>query len=103
MGGVQGGKDDPDAAAPVGSVLNSGKGQKQEETKFQAFTGKGVSLGSQAQQDVVMRDEDAALYSQYGDDPELAYAIKMSMLEEEAKRAQVPDEPPLGEPNSVTL
>ncbi len=33
-----------------------------------------------------MRDEDAALYSIYGDDPELALAIKMSMLEEEAKR-----------------
>ncbi len=47
MGGVQGGKDDPDAgSAPVGTVLNGGKGQKQEETKFQAFTGKGVSLAS---------------------------------------------------------
>jgi hypothetical protein len=33
MGGVQGGKDDPDAAAgPVGTVLNGGK--KQEENKF---------------------------------------------------------------------
>ena len=47
MGGVQGGKDDPDASAPVGTVLNGGKGtqQKQEENKFQAFAGKGVSLG----------------------------------------------------------
>ena len=47
MGGVQGGKDDPEASAPVGTVLNGGKGtqQKQEENKFQAFAGKGVSLG----------------------------------------------------------
>ena len=50
-----------------------------------------------------MRDEDAALYSEYGDDPELAFAIKMSMMEEEAKKMQVPDEPALGEPNSVNL
>ena len=55
MGGVQGGKDDPDnaegSAAPVGTILNGGgKGgqQKQEENKFQAFAGKGVSLGQQA-------------------------------------------------------
>ena len=86
MGGVQGGKDDPDAAAgPVGTVLNGGK--KQEENKFQAFTGKGVSLAQQNHQDVEMHDEDAALYQAYGDDPELAYAIKMSMMEEEAKRS----------------
>jgi len=46
MGGVQGGKDDPEASAPVGTVLNGGKGtqQKQEENKFQAFAGKGVSF-----------------------------------------------------------
>jgi hypothetical protein len=36
-----------------------------------------------------MHEEDAALYSEYGDDPELAFAIKMSMMEEEAKRSQV--------------
>jgi len=26
MGGVQGGKDDPDASAPVGTILNGAKG-----------------------------------------------------------------------------
>ena len=50
-----------------------------------------------------MHDEDAALYQEYGDDPELAFAIKMSMMEEEAKRTQVPDEPDIGTPNSVNL
>ncbi len=53
--------------------------------------------------DVEMRDEAAALYSVYGDDPELAMAIKLSMLEEEAKQTIVPDEPYSGEPNTVTL
>ena len=33
------------------------------------------------------------LYGEYADDPELAYALKMSMMEEEAKSAVVPDEP----------
>jgi hypothetical protein len=32
-----------------------------------------------------MKDEAAALFSVYGDDPELAFAIKMSMLDAEAK------------------
>ncbi len=50
-----------------------------------------------------MHDEDAALYQAYGDDPELAFAIKMSMMEEEAKRSWVPDEPQEGAPNSVNL
>lgn len=44
--------------------------------------------------DTDMKDEsEAALYSEYGEDPELAFAIKMSMLEEEAKKLVVPDEP----------
>lgn len=34
-----------------------------------------------------------ALYGEYADDPELAYALKMSMMEEEAKQTAVPDEP----------
>lgn len=34
-----------------------------------------------------------ALYSEFADDPELAYALKMSMMEEEAKATIVPDEP----------
>ena len=41
-----------------------------------------------------MRDDfDAALYQDFGDDPELAYAMKLSMMEEEAKKLVVPDEP----------
>jgi UBX domain len=51
-----------------------------------------------------MKDDfDAALYAQYGDDPELAFALKMSMMEEAAKQLTVPDEPPVGEPGSVNL
>jgi hypothetical protein len=48
-------------------------------------------------------DSEAALYSAYGDDPELAYAIKMSMLEEEAKAMVVPDEPSTTDPQAVTF
>jgi hypothetical protein len=62
-----------------------------------------VSLGQPEKDDFEMRDEVAALYSAYGDDPELAFAIKMSMMEEEAKRMQIPDEPDVGSPNSVNL
>lgn len=40
-----------------------------------------------------MKDESDAMYAAYGEDPELAFAIKMSMLEEEAKKLVVPDEP----------
>ena len=40
-----------------------------------------------------MDDMDAALYAGYEDDPEMAMAIKMSMLEEEASKMTVPDEP----------
>lgn len=29
---------------------------------------------------------DALLYQDFGDDPELAYALKLSMMEEEAKK-----------------
>jgi hypothetical protein len=50
-----------------------------------------------------MKDETAALYSVYGDDPELAFAIKMSMLEEEAKRLLVPEEPAADAPGAVIL
>jgi hypothetical protein len=50
-----------------------------------------------------MREEDAALYTAYGDDPELAFAIKMSMMEEAAKNLIIPDEPAAGSDNSVTL
>lgn len=51
----------------------------------------------------MLDDEAAALYTAYGDDPELAFAIKMSMMEEEAKRLTVPDEPAAGAEGSVTL
>ena len=40
-----------------------------------------------------MNETDAIMYAAYADDPELAMAIKMSMLEEEAKKMVVPDEP----------
>lgn len=41
----------------------------------------------------MLDEEAAALYTAYGDDPEMAFAIKMSMLEEELKNLVVPDEP----------
>jgi hypothetical protein len=92
----------------VGTVLNGGKTQQKEEKKFIAFQGKGVSLGADmggsSSEDQMMKDEAAALYTAYGDDPELAFAIKMSMLEEEAKKLHVPEEPPAqGTPNVITL
>jgi len=36
---------------------------------------------------------DAVMYEGFIDDPELAYAIKLSMMEEEAKKIVVPTEP----------
>lgn len=33
------------------------------------------------------------LYGDFAEDPELAYAMKLSMMEEEAKSLVVPDEP----------
>lgn len=33
------------------------------------------------------------MYADFGDDPELAYALKLSMLEEEVKKMTIPDEP----------
>lgn len=32
-------------------------------------------------------------YENYNDDPELAYALKMSMMEEESKQTLIPEEP----------
>lgn len=40
-----------------------------------------------------MNEADALMYQGFEDDPELAMALKMSMMEEEAKKMQVPDEP----------
>ena len=51
----------------------------------------------------MLDEEAAALYTAYGDDPELAFAIKMSMLEEEAKNLVIPDEPIASQPGSVNL
>lgn len=45
----------------------------------------------------------ASLYAAYGDDPELAFALKMSMMEEEAKKLMVPDEPDVSVPGSVNI
>jgi hypothetical protein len=50
-----------------------------------------------------MKEEDAALYSAYSDDPEMAFAIKMSMMEEEARAIKFPEEPAVGEAGSVNL
>lgn len=48
-------------------------------------------------------DEMASLYAAYGDDPELAFALKMSMMEEEAKKLVVPDEPDASAPGAVNI
>ena len=50
-----------------------------------------------------MKDEADALYSVYGDDPELAFAIKMSMLEEESKKMVIPDEPSVTDPCALNI
>lgn len=89
-----------DGAPSVGSVLNKGAAA-QDKPKFEAFKGQGTKLVQD--EDVDMRDEAAALYSEFGDDPELAMAIKMSMIEEEAKRMVVPEEPPASDPQAVTV
>lgn len=89
------GQGDDDDAPMVGTVLNRRAGagaKKEEEKKFNAFTGQGVSLGGKPG-DTDMNDMDAALYAGYADDPEMAMAIKLSMLEEEANKMSVPDEP----------
>ena len=76
--------------------------KKEEEPKFQAFTGKGVSLGSagaeaaageSAQQADPTSDLYKSLAEQYGDDPEMISAIIASMKEDELSQLQVPDEP----------
>ena len=54
-------------------------------------------------EDAVMHEEDAALYQDFGEDPELAFAIKMSMMEEEAKKLSIPDEPSSDDPSAVNL
>lgn len=86
-------RDDDDAEPAVGTVLNRGKKSEDDGgNKFQAFSGKGISLG-QDRPSENMEDVDANLYAEYGDDPELAYAIKMSMLQQEQEALAVPDEP----------
>ena len=63
-----------------------------------------MSLGSSNTKDVVMQDDEmASLYAAYGEDPELAFALKMSMMEEEAKKLVVPDEPEISVPGSVNI
>ena len=44
-----------------------------------------------------------SLYAAYGDDPELAFALKMSLMEEEAKKLVVPDEPDPSTPGAVNI
>ena len=73
----------------MGTVLNKGHGHKQEEEKkFEAFKGKGVKLSDEPNEDVHMKDE----LANFGDidDPELAYALKLSMLEEQFKKLPIP-------------
>ncbi len=45
----------------------------------------------------------ASLYAAFGDDPELAFALKMSMMEEAAKKLVVPDEPDPSTPGAVNI
>jgi hypothetical protein len=102
----EGGFGGEDEGAPsVGTILNAGGSNKgKEEVKFQAFKGQGVSLAAPPQDDDAdMKDEAAALYQAYKDDPELAFAIKMSMMEEEAKKLVVPEEPDANAPDSVNI
>lgn len=73
-------KDEEEGGGFVGTVLNKGNQKQQqpeEEKKFTAFTGQGVSLSGPKPTQTDIPPELAA----YADDPELAYAMKMSMME----------------------
>lgn len=63
------------------------KKEKPEEPKFQAFTGKGVSLSDAASEKKEGVDVNSELYktlaAEYGDDPEMIQGIILSMQENE--------------------
>ena len=74
--------------------------KKPEEPKFQAFTGKGVSLND-GQPKSAGVDTNSELYktlaAEYGDDPEMIQGIIMSMQSSEIENLTVPDEPAASE------
>eukprot|EP00353_Schmidingerella_taraikaensis_P002860 CAMPEP_0185585704 /NCGR_PEP_ID=MMETSP0434-20130131/40272_1 /TAXON_ID=626734 ORGANISM="Favella taraikaensis, Strain Fe Narragansett Bay" /NCGR_SAMPLE_ID=MMETSP0434 /ASSEMBLY_ACC=CAM_ASM_000379 /LENGTH=231 /DNA_ID=CAMNT_0028206215 /DNA_START=171 /DNA_END=866 /DNA_ORIENTATION=+ len=74
---AQGGGDE--SGGMVGSVLNRGGGaggDQAQQPSFQAFQGKGVSLGAASGGDQQqMTDEEMAILANYEHDPEMAAAI----------------------------
>ena len=67
----------------VGTVFNKKDKQEDAKNKFQAFSGKGVSFGESAavNESSAFNDMDANMYD---DDPELAYVMQLSMMEQES-------------------
>ena len=47
------------------------------------------AMGASGEVDEVM----SHMYAEFGEDPELVYALKLSMMEEEAKAMVIPEEP----------
>lgn len=74
--------DDDEGGSMVGTVLNKGAtaGKQEEEKKFTAFTGQGVSLGGGGPQQTAQQNIPSELMA-FADDPELLYAMKMSMMD----------------------
>ena len=90
---------------------NENKGEeakKEEEHKFKAFTGKGVSLNEAADdkkgpQLDVNSDLYKALELEYGNDPEMLQVMMLSMQANEVAQLEVPEEPAEGADNVVNL
>ena len=81
--------------------------KEQEEPKFIAFTGKGVTLGdADGAQKTQGVDTSSELYqtlaAEYGDDPEMIQGIILSMQQQEISSITVPNEPsPDADPSQV--
>lgn len=97
------GQDERELQAQLKKTLAGEEGKKEdEEPKFKAFTGKGVSLATaSSSEDKKKIDIHSDLYktlaAEYGDDPEMIEGIIMSMQSSEVEQIFVPDEPEAGE------
>jgi|JI9StandDraft_1071089.scaffolds.fasta_scaffold30823_2 hypothetical protein len=82
-------KEEEGEGGMVGTVFNA----KKQESNFNAFAGKGVSLSGPSQQESEISDMEAAIYAEYADDPELAMAMIQSMRQSAQESLNIPDEP----------
>lgn len=76
--------DDEEGGGMVGTVLNRRAQPEEHKNNFKAFGGKGVSLvdNTMSAAPGMVDPDEAALYAQYEEDPELAMALKLSMMEQ---------------------